>query len=584
MNILNSFFKFIKKHKIFTGIFICIFLLFLILIFVFSSPADPEYITTPVSKGNLQQIVESVGSVVSERDLILQFPKNGLVSEVFVNEGDKVKSGDTLAKLRAGELLANINSYKARADSAAAELKALEEGSRPEDIAVSEAELEQKKTSLEIAKTSLKTAEQNLQRSLNKLEALKRESEISLEGEISYAGITAAKQLSAARSALGAIKDILERNTVQRSLSGESYGGYISYRDALRRIELSLDNSTYNIPNPRNFSEALISLQNARSLCLQAAEFTQRLYTQVSNLPETTYLTKTQKETEKTNISAELAQLQGALSNIDSGIKTLKDSAANFDTLIQTEEAAVTAAKGEKEHSLADIANYEAAISIARAQLNLIKAGNRPADIDAARARLRQAQADLQRVQSEYSDTILKAPVAGTITKVNIKPGEFTPGGGVISMLGISPYRVEIFVSEVDIPKVKLNQNGFIELEAFPGTQYDLTVSEIDPAATDIEGISKYRVVLDFVYDHDNFKIGMTGDATIVTNFKENILYIPGRAVLENENNREYVRVLNEKNKMTEIIIESGMEGEDGFIEIINGLKGDEIIIELIKN
>ena len=74
----------------------------------------------------------------------------------------------------------------------------------------------------------------------------------------------------------------------------------------------------------------------------------------------------------------------------------------------------------------------------------------------------------------------------GIITKVNVKAGEMRPSSEPsVTMLGDSPYRIEMFVSEVDIPKVKLGQSGSIKLDAFQNKRFDLKVNDIDSAATD---------------------------------------------------------------------------------------------------
>src|SRR5690606_13305848 len=166
----------------------------------------------------------------------------------------------------------------------------------------------------------------------------------------------------------------------------------------------------------------------------------------------------------------------------------------------------------------------------------------RQSDIDAAEARLHAARAELTRAMANLSDSVINAPSNGRITKVNLKVGEITPSGPAMSMLGESPYRIEIFASEIDIPKVKYEQPATIELDAFPDVHYKLRVAEIDESQSIIDGVAKYRVKLDFVHPHDEFKLGMTGDTTIVTDQREDIIFIPSRAVLQ-DGERKYARI-----------------------------------------
>jgi multidrug efflux pump subunit AcrA (membrane-fusion protein) len=74
----------------------------------------------------------------------------------------------------------------------------------------------------------------------------------------------------------------------------------------------------------------------------------------------------------------------------------------------------------------------------------------------------------------------------------------------------------------------------------------------------------------------------MSADVDIKTDERKNIFSIPMRAV-KNENGRKYVEILkDEKQGITEKAdVTTGMEGDDGMVEIKSGLKGGEKVITL---
>ena len=74
----------------------------------------------------------------------------------------------------------------------------------------------------------------------------------------------------------------------------------------------------------------------------------------------------------------------------------------------------------------------------------------------------------------------------------------------------------------------------------------------------------------------------MSGDATIQTEKKENVLNIPQRAVVS-KNSNKYVRILDGKNIVEKEIV-TGLRGSQGEIEIISGLVEGEEIITYLKN
>ncbi|MDD5623926.1 MAG: hypothetical protein PHI23_04430, partial [Candidatus Peribacteraceae bacterium] len=108
-----------------------------------------------------------------------------------------------------------------------------------------------------------------------------------------------------------------------------------------------------------------------------------------------------------------------------------------------------------------------------------------------------------------------------------------------------------------------------------------LRVSTVEPGPTKVEGVSKYRVNLNFVFPHEEFKIGMTGDAEIITGERKDVLLTPSRAVIQSEGNGKIVRVL-EDGKVIEKPVTIGMES-DTDAEVVSGLTEGETVIVLIK-
>ena len=547
-------------------------------------PAAPELVTAVAERKDIVQLVEAVGTVVSERDLALQFPTSGIVASVQRKEGDRVNAGQVIATLRNADLYAGVASQVANLDYAKAQLKALQEGTRPEDIAVSKADLENKKASLEAAKATLTTAENNLAASKQKLETLETQASVSLSGQVSLAQSTIAEQLLKADSSLGELDDIFSSIKLSDALTRSEPDGEADVRSARLRAGSAISSAIAATSSATgDYRAALDAFQTARSAVVQTSTVLTQAYNLVSSLPELSTYTASDREADKASISALRSTVQGVQTTFDTSVKALQDASASYDTQIQAEQNAITAAEGTRSRANADILTYESSVRISEAQLLSKQAPARQADIAAAEARVRQASADVARSSATAANTVLTAPVAGIITQVNIKAGEALPVGPAVTMLGDSPLRIEMFVSEIDIPRVQLAQTGAIVLDAFPGTKFKLGVSEIDPGATDKDGVSKYRVKLDFVYRHDTFKIGMTGDTEIVIAERSQVLTVPRRAVLERADGTEYVRVQKPDGTTEERTVTVGIDGADGEIEVMTGLQDGETVIVLEK-
>jgi HlyD family secretion protein len=547
------------------------------------SPKQPEYVTATAKVMDIRQTVEAVGTVVSERELELRFSGVGVVSQVFVREGDRVQPGQKLAQLRAGSLGASVAAQAAALEQAKIELKALEQGNRPEDIAISEAQVQNRQAQLDSAKTALKNSEDSVGQSESKLAALKQEANTTLSGQIATAEATFQQQAVSVQNALVTIDEVFSNvnvaDAVRKFRQAEDVAILAQKREALAAItQLQTQASSVT-----DYQLALKSLAKAQMALQQSSTAVNNAYNLVRSLEETVMFSLSDRENFSNKLETSRTQVQTALAALSSAYSGLQSSAATYDTRIVTEESSLSASKSARDRAKSDILTFETALRTEQAALALKKAGARQTDIESARARVRAAQANVARVSADFGDTILRAPIAGTVTAVKIRIGESLPVGAAVTLLGDSPYRVELFASEVDIPKVQRTQSGSIELDAYRGQNIALTVGEVDPSATNVDGVNKYRVKLDFITPPQGLKIGMSGDAEIVTGKRSQVLAVPRRAVLDRPDGTLYVRVIQSGKDPEERTVTIGMEGQSGDIEVLSGLKDGETVIVLTK-
>ena len=547
------------------------------------APAEPEYLTEVSKKGDIRQTVEAVGTVISERELELRFGGVGIVSEVYVKEGQRVNAGQKLAQLRAGSLGASVASEQASLQQAIADLRALQEGTRPEDIAVAEADVASKRASLQAAQSTVESAERNLKNAQDQLKVLQQEANVGLSGQVSTSLSSGLEQMVSTENALSVVDDILNKVDVQDAITRDRPGADNTVR--LQRADAFnvIANARRAMTAANDYQAALDALDVGQRAVTAARTTMDALFGIISTLPETSNFSNADREENKATITAQRTKIQTAGSTLTTVQSNLRNSAATYDTKIASQESTIISQTGTRDKAKIDILTYQAAIQSAEAQLALKKAGSRKTDIDAAAARVRAAQANVARASANYGDTVLTAPVAGVVTNIHIKAGESLPTGPAMNMLGDSPFRVEMFVSEIDVPKLVLTQTGSIELDAFRGVNMKLHVSEIDAAPTLKDGVSKYGVTLDFLHNHPELKIGMTGDAEIVTGMRNNVLMVPRRAVLDSTGSGTYVRILKPDNTLEERTVTIGMEGESGDVEVLSGLAGGETIVVLVK-
>jgi len=133
-----SYIKPLLKNKIFWAVIIIIGFIWL---FTGGEKISP-YDTETVSLGTITKEVSATGKVVPATKVDLAFNQGGRINYVAVNIGDRVFRGQLLASLDATELKASLTEAEANLSAQTAKLNQLKRGTRPEELAVAEIDLD----------------------------------------------------------------------------------------------------------------------------------------------------------------------------------------------------------------------------------------------------------------------------------------------------------------------------------------------------------------------------------------------------------------------------------------------------------
>lgn len=111
--------------------------------------------STSSSGGASATILNATGYIIAAHKIELASKVSGRVAWIGVEKGDRVKQGQALVRLEDEEFRARVTEAQGQLNSLKARLAALENGSRPEETARSQADLEQVRADLENARVSL---------------------------------------------------------------------------------------------------------------------------------------------------------------------------------------------------------------------------------------------------------------------------------------------------------------------------------------------------------------------------------------------------------------------------------------------
>jgi HlyD family secretion protein len=124
----------------------------------------------------------------------------------------------------------------------------------------------------------------------------------------------------------------------------------------------------------------------------------------------------------------------------------------------------------------------EARIRAAEEELKLKRLGNRPEDIEAARAEEQQALQKVHLLSTQLEYFKIRSPVSGVLIERLVEPGDLAVNRAHLFTLSqINKLRVRARVSELDLPLLKKGQNARIGLDAYRGRVFEGTLSRIFP-------------------------------------------------------------------------------------------------------
>ncbi|HEY1759053.1 MAG TPA: efflux RND transporter periplasmic adaptor subunit [Bryobacteraceae bacterium] len=211
---------------------------------------------------------------------------------------------------------------------------------------------------------------------------------------------------------------------------------------------------------------------------------------------------------------AQLQQAQGNLANLQAHLEELQNGSrpeeiAKAQADLNSAEADLVNAKSNLERtrqlvqdkvssrqSLEDaVARYDgqvAKVASLERTYDLAKLGPRREEIAAARGQIEQAKGQLAYAQTQLDNTVIKAPVDGTILDRNVEKGEFvTTGpvgdkgakGYVVALADLNDLKVELDINQNDFARLGPRQKASVTTDAFPDRHYEGVIDEVSPEA-----------------------------------------------------------------------------------------------------
>ena len=182
--------------------------------------------------------------------------------------------------------------------------------------------------------------------------------------------------------------------------------------------------------------------------------------------------------------------------------------------------------------------------------------------------------------QLNYSYTFVRAPLAGIVSARNIKIGQhLNSGDSAFRVTDTSELVAYLLVPQSELAKFAAGHTAKITVDAMPEQNFVATIARISPTIDARNGT--FRATAYINNDDGMLAPGMFGRVEIAYEKHSDALMIPAEAVLD-EDNVSVVYVV-DNGEAVRRPIKTGIE-EDGNIEVLSGLEGNEQIIVTGQN
>lgn len=298
---------------------------------------------------------------------------------------------------------------------------------------------------------------------------------------------------------------------------------------------------------------------------------------------------------------AAVAQARGAVAQAEAKLRQLRElglpaaeqallqaQANHTQARLQHERAVELKTKGFVSQAALDDAQRN--LDVAESQLRAARLqveSNRPAGSDFALAQtaLAQARASLGLAQAKLDQTVVRAPVDGTLIARSVEPGNVVQSGKELMALApVGETQVVVQIDEKNLAQLKLGQRAIASADAYPRDRLAAELIYINPGIDALRG--SVEVKLRIADPPDYLRQDMTVSVDIEVARRAGVVVVPADAVHDSNGAEPWVLAVAGR-RAERRPVRLGLKG-DGRVEILDGLRpGDRVIpvgVPMIKS
>lgn len=187
------------------------------------------------------------------------------------------------------------------------------------------------------------------------------------------------------------------------------------------------------------------------------------------------------------------------------------------------------------------------------------------------------AQAQLEITQLSMTDSVVRAPIAGTVSKRHVQPGEKVSfDAPLLGIVDLAQLEVQAQVPISDVSQIRTGMATQVEVEGIAGRRFAGTVERINPSAE--PGTRTINIYVSLSNEESLLKAGMFARVSLTTSPESEVSALPLSA-LRSEGGQPFVWVVADE-KLARRPIAIGKRDERAqLVEVTSGLAAGEIVL-----
>jgi len=561
---------------------------------------QPQLKTTRVERGTVTTQVSATGTLQPLTTVSVKSNAGGQVVFLGVDEGDRVKAGQVIARIDPSDSQSNLEQVQAdlvgsrskvaqaqenlamQRQQYAAQLISAQQAVEAAKLRLSQAE---KQATLQTSDSAnaIEQAQQGLASARARL--AQAEEQARIQPQLTQTAIAQAKSsLTSAKASYQQMKTA----TVPQMLAGAQ----ASYDQA----KANYDYASKNLERQKGL---LAKGFVARSQVDSAEQSFQVAQAQLDTAKNKLDTVKDETQQDLESAQAKVEQAQAALENAEANkaqdaMKTQDVVAARAS--VKQAEAALKAAQANTAQIAVktdDVAAARAALKQAQASLDSTRAGAyqvtmKAKDITQAQAQQKRSEASVTSAVTQLGYTTITAPRDGIVIKKYVEPGSIVTAGrssmggtgegvSLVDLADVSRMFALVSVDETDIAQIAVGQSVDVTIDAYPDELFMGKVTKISPQTTTEQNVTTVPVTVEIGSPDLRLKPGMNATCDFIIAKHSDVLLAPNTTLTEGEQ-ATMVTVL-EKGQPVVRTVEVGLS-DDTNSEIVSGLQeGDTVVI-----